>query len=92
MTKSQLRQIQGLSELVHDAIEASTTEVEVVYLAIARTLFAVLGKIAGVGPAARGVELVHNRVAGLTFQSIRASSYLVGVLTRQLLTRIPDNE
>ncbi len=90
ITNSQIRQLQGLSELVCDTIEVGTREVEVVYQTFARTSFTLLGQFWGVAPAVRGVELVHNRVAGLTFQSIRAISCLVGVLTQRLITHIPD--
>jgi hypothetical protein len=92
MTSSRIDQIQGLSDLVHEAVAAGVTEVALAHQAIARMPFALLQQIGCIAPPVRLVERTHTAISDITFRSIHAINRLAHAATTQVIATFPTSD
>jgi len=89
--KLPVRELRGLAELIHDAVEAGVGATEKMHLAIASKPFAVLEKVKPIAVPAQIVDRVQHTITVSVYQTIRTVNRFSGALTKQLIDRIEQS-
>lgn len=88
MEKTTIRQLQGLNDLIADAVDAGVTRTEQIHRSIARRPYAVLERISPMAAPVRTVEFVQTTITGSVYWTIRLATRLSGVVVSQVLERL----
>ena len=78
MQRTTRRELEGLNELVVDAVHAVTAETERAHAAIARYPYAILTRVAPLRAPVRAVEFVQRTITGAVFRTIHVAADLAG--------------
>jgi hypothetical protein len=84
-------ELQGLKDLVQEAIDRGATSIEEVHRSIAALPFAVLERIEPLATSARTVKDLQQQSIGFVYETIRTVNRMAGEITEQLLQRTRDS-
>lgn len=93
MSRSTRRELEGLNELVVDAVHAVTAETERAHAAIARYPYAVLTRVTPLRAPVRAVEFVQRTITGAVYRTIHVAVDVAGaVVATAIAVRAPRHE
>ena len=80
-------ELQGLKDLVQEAIDKGATSVEEVHRSIAALPFEVLERIEPLAASAKTVKDLQQQSIGFVYETIRTVNRMAGEIAEQLLQR-----
>jgi hypothetical protein len=78
MRRSTRRELEGMNELVVDAVHAAAAEVEHAHAAIARYPYAILARVTPLRVPVGAVEFVERTITGAVYRTIHVAADVVG--------------
>ena len=87
MQRSTRRHLEGLNELVVDAVHAVTAETERAHVAIARYPYAVLERVTPLRAPVRVIEFAQRAITRVVYRTIHVTADVAGAVFAMAIAR-----